>query len=122
MLAPSAEANTSAGAPPWICCARVPDEPKLNVIVVPGLRFWKSAPILVNASVVDAAAETVMLPVTFGLVVVVSFAACAVPAAPTRPRPATTIATSQNLIAFLTVAPVSLWSWDFHDHVRRLDD
>ncbi len=112
MLAPSADANTSAGAPPWIWVASVPDDPKLNVTVVPGLRFWKSAPIFVNASVVDAAADTVMVPVTFGVVVVVvfafaAFAACAMPVPATNPRPAITIATSQNLIPLLTAAPVS---------------
>ena len=62
MLAPSADANTSAGAPPWICCTSADDAAKLNVTVVPGFAFWKSAPILVNASVSDAAADTVIVP------------------------------------------------------------
>src|SRR3954452_20390061 len=64
MLAPSADAETSAGAPPWICVASVPDDPKLNLTVVPGFRVWKSAPIFVNASVSDAAADTVIVPLT----------------------------------------------------------
>ena len=36
MLAPSADANTSAGAPPWICVTSADDAAKLNVTVVPG--------------------------------------------------------------------------------------
>src|SRR5690349_11989481 len=127
MLAPSADAKASAGAPPWICWASVPDEPKLNVIVVPGFAFWKSVPILVKASVSDAAADTVIVPLTFVAVVVVVFDfACAVPAAPTSPSPATTVATSQHRIGLLTAAPVSQpglgRSRDLHDHVRRLHD
>src|SRR5436190_8188066 len=35
MLVPSADAKTSAGAPPWICCTSVDDAAKLNVTVVP---------------------------------------------------------------------------------------
>jgi hypothetical protein len=49
----------------------VPDEPKLNVTVAPGLAALKSVPNLANASVSDAAADTVIVPVTFGAVVVV---------------------------------------------------
>ena len=65
MLVPSADANTSAGAPPWICCTNADDAAKLKVTDVPGFAFWKSAPILVNASVSEAAADTVMVPETF---------------------------------------------------------
>src|SRR5215471_5394109 len=67
MLAPSAEANTSAGAPPWICCARVDDAAKLKVTVVPLLIFSKSLPIFVKASVSEAAADTVIDPLSFGV-------------------------------------------------------
>ena len=83
MFVPSADAKTSAGAPPWICCTSADDAPKLNVTVVPGFAFWKSAPIFVNASVSDAAADTVMVPEGF-----FAFAACATPVAPTSPRAA----------------------------------
>ena len=56
-----------APAPPcWICVASVPDDPKLNVTVASGFAVLKSVPIFANASVSDAAADTVMLPVTFG--------------------------------------------------------
>ena len=49
----------------------MPDEPKLNVTVAPGFAVLKSVPILPNASVSDAAAETVIGPVAFGVVDVV---------------------------------------------------
>src|SRR3954468_17828829 len=66
-LAGSADANTSAGAPCTICVASVPDEPKLNVTLAPGFARLKSSPILPNASVSDAAADTVTAPVAFGV-------------------------------------------------------
>ena len=40
----SAEAKTSAGAPCWIWVASVPEDPKLNVIVVPGWAAWNCSP------------------------------------------------------------------------------
>ena len=85
MFVPSADANTSAGAPPWICCTSADDAAKLNVTVVPGFAFSKSAPILVNASVSDAAADTVIVPESF-----FAFAADATPVAPSTRRDHTT--------------------------------
>src|SRR5664279_710258 len=73
MLSSSADANVSTPAPElcWICVSSVPDDPKLNVVPAFGFAVLKSAPILVNASVNDAAADTVMVPVTLDTVVVV---------------------------------------------------
>jgi hypothetical protein len=59
MFCVSAEANVSAGAPCWICCTSVLEPAKLNLTVTPGLAAWKSLPIVVKASVSEAAAKTV---------------------------------------------------------------
>ena len=61
MFASSADANTSTGAPPWIWSTSADDASKLNVTCVPGFVFSKCVPIAVNASVNDAAAETVIV-------------------------------------------------------------
>src|SRR5437660_4266541 len=66
MLAWSAAAKMSAGAPCWICVTSVGLPAKLNVEAMPGYFRWRSAPILVNASVSEAAASTVRLPLTSG--------------------------------------------------------
>ena len=58
MVAGLAAAKTSAGAPALIWVARVALDPKLKVTVLPEA-VRKSAPIWVNASVSEAAANTV---------------------------------------------------------------
>src|SRR3954454_16517274 len=63
MLASSADAKTSAGAPWLICVARVEEEAKLNFTDAPGLADSNALPISVNAPVRDAAANTVIVPV-----------------------------------------------------------
>src|SRR5689334_10889336 len=63
----SADANTSAGAPPWICVTNAADESKLNVTFAPGFAASKSFPTCANALLSDAAAETVIVPVTFAV-------------------------------------------------------
>ena len=62
MVAGLAAANTSAGAPEMICCARPELPPNEKVTVVPGLAASKSLPIWVNVSVSEAAASTVTGP------------------------------------------------------------
>src|SRR5262249_11766889 len=59
MFSPSADANTSAAAPSMICRASVDEPAKLNSTLVPGCAVSKSFPIVRNASVSDAAANTV---------------------------------------------------------------
>jgi hypothetical protein len=56
MLAGSAEANTSAGAPCWIWAARSEEPAKLNRTVVPGWAASTWAPIGVKAFFSEAAA------------------------------------------------------------------
>src|SRR5690348_6389925 len=58
-----AEANTSAGAPLVIWVARPELGPKLNFTVSPLCAAWNCCPILVKASVSEAAANTVIVPV-----------------------------------------------------------
>src|SRR3954451_13319078 len=70
MLAVSAEAKASAGAPCIICWARADDASKLNVALAFGLFCVKAVPISVNESFNDAAAKTVMSPDTAVAVVV----------------------------------------------------
>src|SRR3954453_23657067 len=53
-----ADANTSAGAPCTICCAKPELGPKLNTILTPGWADSNCLPRVVNASVRDAAAKT----------------------------------------------------------------
>ena len=64
MLAVSAEANTSAGAPSVICCTSAEEASKLNVAFASGLAAVNASPTSVNDSVSDAAANTVMSPST----------------------------------------------------------
>src|SRR5262249_13845219 len=71
MLDWSADANTSAGAPFWICVTSADEASKLNVTFAPGLASSKSWPICVNACFNDDAADTVIEPVTFAAPVVV---------------------------------------------------
>ena len=59
IVAGLAAAKTSAGAPALIWVARVALEPKLKVTLLPD-RPSKSVPIWVNASVSEAAANTVI--------------------------------------------------------------
>ena len=61
MLAVSAEAKTSAGAPSWICATRSEEPPKLNSTVTPSWLSSNSAPMASNVLVSDAAAYTVMV-------------------------------------------------------------
>ena len=56
MLPGAAEANTSAGAPWSIWVASVELASKLNVIFVPACAAWNCLPIVLNASVSEAAA------------------------------------------------------------------
>src|SRR3954469_5891596 len=57
-----ADANTSAGAPCVICCASPELGPKLNTTLTPLCAFSNSSPSTVNASVRDAAANTLTVP------------------------------------------------------------
>jgi hypothetical protein len=68
----SADANTSAGAPCAIWVSRSDDDPKLNVILVPGFAASNSAPSVVKPFVNDDAASTVMPPWSFGSLDVVA--------------------------------------------------
>ena len=120
MLVPSADANDVGRRTALdLLRERADDAPKLNVTVVPGFAFWKSAPIFVNASVSDAAADTV-----------IGARAASSPSQPARHRsrrparrPRSTIATSPDpKRSPHRCAPASLGSWNFHDHVRRLHD
>ena len=72
MLAVSAEAKTSAGAPWVICCTSADEASNENVALASGLAFVKAAPMSVNAPVSDAAANTVMSPLTAPAAVVVA--------------------------------------------------
>src|SRR2546423_355001 len=58
----SAEAKTSPSAPSRICAASDDDPAKLNLTIVPGWLFSKSAPIVVNAAFNEDAANTVIVP------------------------------------------------------------
>jgi hypothetical protein len=58
-----AEAKTSAGAPLVIWASRPELGPKLNFTVSPLWAAWNCFPIWVKASVSDAAANTVIVPV-----------------------------------------------------------
>lgn len=62
MLSRSADANTSAGAPACIWATSADDAAKFNVTVAFGFRRSNCLPSAVNASVSDAAAETVIVP------------------------------------------------------------
>jgi hypothetical protein len=64
MFASSADANTSAGAPSSIWVTSSDDAAKLNVTSAPGCCTMKASPISVYAAVSDAAAKTVMSPLT----------------------------------------------------------
>jgi hypothetical protein len=66
-----AEAKTSAGAPDTIWVARAPDDPKLNVTVVPGCSRRKPVASWVKVPVREDAAETVIDPASGAPVVVV---------------------------------------------------
>src|SRR5688572_19074108 len=66
MFARSADANTSAGAPPWICVTSADDDAELRLTVVPGCFRSNFVFISANASVSEAASATVMLPASFG--------------------------------------------------------
>ena len=57
-----ADANTSAGAPEVICVASAELAAKLNVTFTPGLAASNCLPSVVNDSVSDAAANTVIDP------------------------------------------------------------
>ena len=59
MLAVSAEAKTSAGAPSWIWATRSEEPPKLNSTVTPSCWASNSVPICSNVLVSDEAAYTV---------------------------------------------------------------
>src|SRR5579875_1337694 len=65
MFAWSAEAKTSAGAPCWIWVTRVGLPAKLNLTFSPGSCVCSWLPILVKASVREAAASTVRVPEGF---------------------------------------------------------
>ena len=56
MLATSAEANTSAGAPSWICAARSDEPPKLNSTSTPSWSASNSSPSCSKVLVSEAAA------------------------------------------------------------------
>src|SRR5664279_4571173 len=62
MFAVSAEANTSAGAPPISCVTRSEEPAKLKVTVEPGFSFSYVSPSSVNVFFSDAAANTVIAP------------------------------------------------------------
>src|SRR3954447_22636445 len=64
MFAPSADAKTSASAPSLICPTRSDEDAKLNFTFAPGFDVLNASPISVNASVNDAAANTVTSPDT----------------------------------------------------------
>src|SRR5690349_5499464 len=79
MLAVSAEAKTSAGAPWLICCTSADDASKLNVALAFGYLWPKAVPTSLNESVSDAAAKTVMSPVTAAVGATVAVAADELP-------------------------------------------
>ena len=64
MFAESADANTSAGAPSLIWPTRSDDAAKLNVMSTSGFAAVNASPSDVNASVSEAAANTVSAPDT----------------------------------------------------------
>jgi hypothetical protein len=66
-----AEAKTSAGAPETIWVARAPDDPKLNVTVVPGCNRRNPVASWVKVPVREDAADTVIDPASGAPVVVV---------------------------------------------------
>src|SRR5436309_14201757 len=57
-----ADANTSAGAPCTICCASPELGPKLNTTFTPGCAASNCFPSVLKASVSDAAANTLTVP------------------------------------------------------------
>ena len=63
MLAVSAEAKTSAGAPCWICATRSEEPPKLNLTFTPSWSASNCLPSSVKVDVSDAAAYTVRVVV-----------------------------------------------------------
>ena len=84
MLVRSADANTSAGAPPWICVTSAEDAAGFRVMLVPSYCFWNFVAISANVSVSEAASATVMLPDSFCCF------ACATVAVPPTPTPTPT--------------------------------
>ena len=74
MLAVSAEAKTSAGAPSVICWTSADEASKLNVASASGLAAVNASPTSVNDSVSDAAAKTVISPSTPAAAVVAGVA------------------------------------------------
>ena len=62
MVASSAAAKTSTGAPAMICCASVDDAAKLMVTFTSGCNFRKAALISVKAPCSEDAADTVRDP------------------------------------------------------------
>ncbi len=75
MLDVLAEANTSAGAPARICSRSVDEAPKFISMVAPGVSSSKALAISPNASVSEAAANTVIEPVGVSASVVSAVAA-----------------------------------------------
>jgi hypothetical protein len=63
-----ADAKTSAGAPATIWVARAPDDPKFIATDVPGCRCSKLVASWVNVWESEDAADTVMAPVSRGIV------------------------------------------------------
>src|SRR3954470_20962006 len=59
MFAVSADANTSAGAPCWICATRSEEPPKLKLTFTPVCEASNRFPSSVNVDVSDDAAKTV---------------------------------------------------------------
>ncbi len=103
MLAWSAEANTSAGAPFCTWLTRSLDPANENVTVVPGWSASNCSPSAVKVFWREAAANTVMLPEGVaeadGVPVPVPLVAgCAVH--PVRARPATTSRTAERRSGF----------------------
>jgi hypothetical protein len=66
----------------------------LNVVFAFGFAAWKSTPILPNASVSEAAADTVMFPVILETVVVVAFPVVVAALLPLLPHPFATSPTT----------------------------
>src|SRR6185295_10548631 len=98
MLAWSAEANTSAGAPLLAWVASADEASKLKVTLLPGCFASKAAPSSLNDSLSEAAARTVRFPAEAAVVAVAlvlvdadSFGLSSPQAAP---RPRTSVSTS----------------------------
>src|SRR3954454_13570204 len=77
MFAWSALAKRSAGAPWVICWTRADEASKLNATLAFGFICVKASPAALNASLSEAAANTVIEPETAGIVVVVAVVAAA---------------------------------------------